>query len=129
MTRYSLRKIALAGFSFAGLLASPAVAWADDGSGLMSTASLLVDIGLFLVILACLLSVFKIHASVRGGKIALGWRWFMGGFGLLGVAQILLFIGEAGLLAMSSGVWVGLMRICALGLFLVGATRMRKLLT
>ena len=129
MTIFSLRRIALAGISFAGLLMSPAVARANDNSGLMTTASVLVDVGLFLIILACLLSVFKIHASIRGGKIALGWRWFIGGFGMLGAAQLLFFVGEAELIAMPSDIIVGLLRIIALGLFFVGATRMRKLLT
>ena len=89
--------------------------------------SVLLGLLSLLVVLACLYMAFKIYVSLRGGKIAQGWLWFASGFGLLGLAQLLLVTSQVGLVTVST-IWVDLIRICALVFVLFGAGRIRKLL-
>ena len=87
-----------------------------------STSALVV-----LLVGACSFTAFKIYVSVRGGSIALGWRWILGGLGLLGLAQLVLIGQEIGFLAMAD-LWIDSMQVLAFLSIFVGVTRIRKLL-
>jgi len=93
----------------------------------VSTSSLVVQFAFLIIVGACILTAFKIYVSVRGGSIALGWRWILGGLGLLGVAQLLLIGQESGFLAMAD-LWINSMQVLAFVSIFVGVTRIRKLL-
>jgi hypothetical protein len=84
-------------------------------------------LGLLLLVSACALTAFKIYTSVRGGRIAECWRWFVLGFSLLGVAQLAVFISQMGIVSVSD-FWVGIVRLASLLVVFLGAARMRKLL-
>jgi len=92
-----------------------------------STSSLVVQLAFLLLVGACVLTAFKIYVSVRGGSIALGWRWILGGLGLLGVAQLALVGQEIGFLAMAD-LWTDSMQVLAFLSIFVGVTRIRRLL-
>lgn len=98
-----------------------------DQSG-ASTSSLVVQLAFLLLVGACSLTAFKIFVSVRGGSIALGWRWILSGLSLLGVAQIVLIGQEIGFLAMAD-LWIDSMQVLAFLSIFVGVTRIRRLLT
>lgn len=93
-----------------------------------SAGSVLVCVLMLLLLIACALAVFKIYMAVRGGKIAQGWVWFVVGFGLLGLAQLILIAAQIRILPISQ-VWVDTLRAGALVVLLIGAGRLRKLLT
>ena len=115
---------------FWAVFASARAAFADvqNTTAAMSWGTLLIEATVLLIAGACVLTVFKVYAAVRGGRIAHGWRWLGIGFGIFVVSQALLFANAAGLLPVSD-YWIGLLRIVALLFLLVGATRIRKLLT
>jgi hypothetical protein len=93
-----------------------------------SAGSVLVCVLMLLLLIACALAAFKIYMAVRGGKIAQGWVWFVVGFGLLGLAQLILIAAQIRILPISQ-VWVDTLRAGALVVLLIGAGRLRKLLT
>ena len=108
---------------------SPAIALASpDGEvgGLFSTG-VLVEVGLLILVSGCALTAFKVYNSVRGGRIAQGWQWFLMGFIVFSVAQVLSVGSQAAIIPISS-LWVGLIRIGALAIIFLGAIRMRRLL-
>ena len=110
------------------LLASPTLAFADTGEdGGLFTGTTLVEVGLLLLVSACALTAFKIYGSVRGGRIAECWRWFVLGFAMLGIAQLAVLISQMGLVIVSD-FWVGILRLASLLVVFMGAARMRKLL-
>ena len=93
-----------------------------------SAGSVLVCVLMLLLLIACALAAFKICMAVRGGRIAQGWVWFVVGFGLLGLAQLILIAAQIRILPISQ-VWVDTLRAGALVVLLIGAGRLRKLLT
>jgi len=93
-----------------------------------SAGSVLVCVLMLLLLIACALAAFKIYMAVRGGRIAQGWVWFVVGFGLLGLAQLILIAAQIRILPISQ-VWVDTLRAGALVVLLIGAGRLRKLLT
>ncbi len=97
-----------------------------DQSG-APTSTLVVELAFLLVIGACILTAFKIYVSVRGGSIALGWRWIVGGLGLLGLAQLILIGQDIGFLAMAD-LWIDSMQVLSFLSIFVGVTRIRRLL-
>jgi len=92
-----------------------------------STSTVVVQFAFLLLVGACVLTAFKIYVSVRGGSIALGWRWILTGLGLLGVAQLALISQELGIVAMAD-LWINSMQVLAFLAIFVGVTRIRKLL-
>jgi hypothetical protein len=80
-----------------------------------------------LVVFACLLAAFKVYSAIRGGKLGRGWVWLLLGFATLGGAQLLLFIGQVGIIPLWP-VWVDALRLVSLLLLLVGVSQIRKLL-
>jgi hypothetical protein len=115
--------------SLAVLLSSQTAAAQADGSfGNTGTTFLLESMAL-VVILACVLMTFKLYRAIRGGKIGIGWKWFLFGFSALGVSQLLLFGGHLGVVPIwNGGIWVDVLRIVSVILLLIGVTRFRKLL-
>ena len=100
-------------------------AWA--GTAGAAGGSLLLESLTLLVIAACLLTMVRVYASIRGGGIGRGWLWFILAFGVLGIAQLLLFSGHLGLVSIwDGGVWIDALRLVSLVLLLVGVTRFRK---
>ena len=106
---------------------SSAQASQTAGAGL-SAGTLILCVLMLLILVACALTAFKIYVAIRGGKIAQGWLFFVAGFGLLGLAQLVLFAAQTGFIPVSQ-VWGDSLRAIALVAFLVGAGRLRKLLT
>lgn len=92
-----------------------------------STTTLIIELAFLLVIAACIFTAFKIYVSVRGGSIALGWRWIVGGLGLLGVAQLVLVGQDIGFLAMAD-LWINSMQVLSFLSIFIGVTRIRRLL-
>jgi hypothetical protein len=99
----------------------------DPSSG-STMMVLLVGLAFLLIAAVCTLAAFKVYVSLRGGKLALSWRWFVAGFGLLGLSQMVLFASQAGFLSLTLG-WVELTRVLALALILIGLNRVRKLIS
>ena len=93
-----------------------------------SIGSLILCILMVLVLAACIMSAFKIYVAVRGGKIAQGWFLFVVGFGLLGLAQVILLASQMTILPVST-MLADALRAVALIVILIGAGRLRKLLT
>lgn len=128
MTMTFRSRCAMLGLVLAALLtgstANASLAGQESG---ISTSTLIVELAFLVVAGACVLTVFKIFVSVRGGSIALGWRWMVSGLGVLGLSQLVLIGCQTGVLAMSD-LWVDTMRVLALLLVFIGATRIRKLL-
>lgn len=92
-----------------------------------STGSIVVQLAFLLLVGACSFTAFKIYVSVRGGSIALGWRWILSGLALLGLAQLMLVGQEVGLLALAD-LWIDSMQVLAFLSIFVGVTRIRRLL-
>ncbi|HUU46967.1 MAG TPA: hypothetical protein VM118_14665 [Acidobacteriota bacterium] len=118
------------GFAAAMVMCAAVAATAETtgSTGLSRGGTLLVESLSLLLVLACLLATFKLYASLRGGKIGRGWLWFILGFSVLGVAQLLLFGGRLGFMPSPGGsAWVDVLRLLALILLFVGVTRFRKL--
>jgi len=90
--------------------------------------STLAEVLLLLIVAACLLTLVRVYFAVRGGRIAQGWFWFVIGFSVLGLAQIVLFAGRIGIFD-SPDFWVASIRIVAMVILFIGATRMKRLLT
>lgn len=109
-------------------IASPVLASPDPEAAEGSWAPFMAEIVLLLLVAACLLAVVKVYLSVRGGSIAHGWFFFVLGFAVLGVAQIVLFAGRLGFFT-SPDFWVATIRIVAVVVMLMGATRMKRLFT
>ena len=99
---------------------------AGEQSG-TSTGTLVVELAFLLVVGACILTAFKIYVSVRGGSIALGWRWIVSGLGLLGLSQLVLIGQQISFLAMAD-LWIDSMRVLAFLSIFIGVARIRKLL-
>ena len=113
----------------AGTLAQSSSAQASQPAGVgFSAGTLILCVLMLLILVACALTAFKIYVAIRGGKIAQGWLWFVAGFGLLGLAQLVLFAAQTGFLPVSQ-MWGDSLRAIALVAFLVGTGRLRKLLT
>jgi hypothetical protein len=93
-----------------------------------SAGTLMLCVLMLLVLIACALTLFKIYMAIRGGKIAQGWLWLVVGFGLLGLAQLVLIAAQVSILPISQ-LWVDTLRAGALIVLLIGASRLRKLLT
>jgi hypothetical protein len=93
-----------------------------------SIGSLLLWVLVLLVLVACVMTALKIYMAIRGGKIAQGWIWFVAGFGLLGLAQLVLIATQLGMLPVSQ-LWTDTLRAGAVIVLLIGAGRLRKLLT
>ena len=111
------------------LLTSHTVAaQASSPASTVGTSFILESLTLFLVF-ACVLATFKIYRAIRGGKLSRGWKWFLFGFTVLGVAQLLLFGGRIGVVpTWNGGIWVDVLRVFSVVLLLIGVTRFRKLL-
>ena len=122
------RQCARLGLSLAAMLISTAAhaSLHDQESG-FSTSTLIVELAFLVVVGACVLTAFKIFVSVRGGSIAFGWRWIVGGLGLLGLSQLVLIGQQIGVFAMAD-LWVDSLRVLALLLIFIGAAHIRKLL-
>jgi len=93
-----------------------------------SIGSMLLWVLVLLVLIACAMTAFRIYVAIRGGKIAQGWLWFVVGFGLLGLAQLVLIAAQLGILPVSQ-LWTDTLRAGAVVVLLIGAGRLRKLLT
>jgi hypothetical protein len=112
-------------------LLTSSVALADVKGGELSGGGmsvLLVGLAFLAIAAVCTLAAFKVYVSLRGGKLAMSWRWFVAGFGLLGLSQVISFAAQAGLLPLTMG-WVELTRVLALALILIGLNRVRKLIS
>jgi hypothetical protein len=92
-----------------------------------STSTLVVELAFLLVVSACILTTVKIYASVRGGSIALGWRWIASGLGLLGLSQLVLIGQQIGVFSIAD-LWVNSMRVLAILSVFIGVAHIRKLL-
>lgn len=91
--------------------------------------SLFLESMALLVIGACLLAAAKLYRNIRRGKLGRSWLWFLLAFGVLGIAQLLLFGGQLGVVpSWGGGLGVDALRLLSLLLLLVGVTRFRKLL-
>jgi hypothetical protein len=124
-----LRSILHVSGAGAGTLVQSSSAQASPPAGAgFSAGTLILCVLMLLILVACALTAFKIYVAIRGGKIAQGWLWFVAGFGLLGLAQLVLFAAQTGFLPVSQ-MWGDSLRAIALVAFLVGAGRLRKLLT
>lgn len=93
-----------------------------------SLGSMLLWVLVLLVLIACVMTAFRIYVAIRGGKIAQGWLWFVVGFGLLGLAQLVLIASQLSILPVSQ-LWTDTLRAGAVVVLLIGAGRLRKLLT
>lgn len=100
----------------------------QEVSAAAGVGSLFLESMALLVIGACLLAAAKLYSNIRRGKLGRSWLWFLMGFGVLGVAQLLLFGGHLGVLPTWGGLGVDALRLLSLSLLLVGVTRFRKLL-
>lgn len=95
----------------------------------VGAGSLFLESIALLVIGACLLVAAKLYRTIRRGKLGRSWLWFLLGFGVLGVAQLLLFGGQLGVVpSWGGGLGVDALRLLSLVLLFVGVTRFRKLL-
>lgn len=100
----------------------------DAGAG-SGAGSLFLESIALLLIGACLLAAAKLYRNIRRGKLGRSWLWFLLAFGVLGIAQLLLFGGQLGVFpSWGGGLGVDVLRLLSLSLLLVGVTRLRKLL-
>ena len=122
------RQCATLGLFLAAMLAGTVAhaSLADQESGI-STGTLIAELAFLVVVGACVLTALKIFVSVRGGSIALGWRWIVAGLGLLGLAQLVLIGQHIGVFSMAE-LWAESLRVLALLLVFIGAAHIRKLL-
>lgn len=100
----------------------------QSGASGFSLGALVLGVLTVLVLVACIMTAFKIYVAIRGGKIAQGWLLFVVGFGLLALAQLILLASQVSILPASMTLTDSL-RAIALIAILVGAGRLRKLLT
>jgi len=106
-------------------------AWAGtvESGASESAGSFLLDSVALVVIFACLLATFKIYFAIRGGKVGRGWLWFLLGFSVLSITQLILFGQQLGVVSRwGSGMWIDALRLVSSALLLVGITRFRRLL-
>jgi hypothetical protein len=108
-------------------MSTPAHASLTGEQSGVSTGTLVFELAFLLVVGACILTAFKIYVSVRGGSIALGWRWIVSGLGLLGLSQLVLIGQHAGILVMAD-LWIDSMRVLSFLSIFIGVARIRKLL-
>ncbi|MEW5701876.1 MAG: hypothetical protein AB1792_06570 [Candidatus Zixiibacteriota bacterium] len=99
----------------------------ESGDTALPPGSFLLGALALLVVFACLLAAFKVHTAIRGGRLGQGWLFLTFGFTVLGSAQLLLFIGQVGLVPLWL-VWVDALRVVSLLLLLIGVSRIRKVL-
>lgn len=107
-------------------MSNTAYASLTGGQSGVSTSSIIVQLALLLLVGACSFAAFKVFVSLRGGSIALGWRWVFGGLGLLGLAQLVLIGQEVGFLTVAD-LLIDSMQVLAFLSIFVGITRIRKL--
>jgi phosphoglycerol transferase MdoB-like AlkP superfamily enzyme len=120
--------LVLGGIPFALLISASAMAQSEPQANGGEWGPVIAELLLLLVVAACLLTLFRIYVAVRGGRIAQCWFWFVLGFGVLGLAQFVLFAGRLGLFH-SPDFWVTAIRTVAMVILFIGATRMKRLLT
>jgi len=128
MTTLSRILSRLGWIAFMVLISTPAFAQDEAKPAKAEWGSTLAEVLLLLIVSACLLTLVRVYFSVRGGRIAQGWFWFVIGFSVLGLAQVVLFAGRIGIFD-SPDFWVASIRIVAMIVFFIGATRMKRLLT
>jgi hypothetical protein len=105
----------------------PGAPMTESGGQSFPPGSFLLGAIALLVVFACLLAAIKVYSAIRGGRMGRGWLWLLLGFTGLGGAQLLLFIGQVGLVPLWL-VWVDALRLMSLLLLLIGVSRIRKLL-